>query len=115
MEAPAGNSGHRVREFKVREIQILNPFYLSSDVSICKGIARSIKKITFCYYCIKILSSALLPKSRAQYWAQCRILRLIFRQDWSFCPGGGATSACNKGSPDAMERRNPLQNAAGNQ
>jgi hypothetical protein len=24
MEAPAGNSGHRVREFRVQEIKILN-------------------------------------------------------------------------------------------
>jgi hypothetical protein len=115
MEVPAGNSGHRVREFRAQEIQILNPLYLSSDVSICKGIARSIKKITFCYHCIKILSSALLPKNRAQYWAQCRILRLIFRQNWGFCSEGGATSARYKGVPDALERRNPLQNAAGNQ
>jgi hypothetical protein len=84
-------------------------------VFICKGIARLVKKITCRYHCKKMSIRVLLPKSWAQYWAQCRILRLIFRQNWGFCSGGGATSARYKGAPDALERRNPLQNAAGNQ
>jgi hypothetical protein len=62
MEVPAGNSGHWVREFRVQEIQILNPLYLSSDVSFCKGIAISIKKITFCYHSIKKYLRLCCPK-----------------------------------------------------
>jgi hypothetical protein len=62
------------------------------------------KKITYCYHYKKNSTPAMLPKNWAQYWARRRILRLIFRQDWGFCSGGGATSACNKGNQYAMER-----------